>query len=264
MKRLGLVLALLLLTGCNLVKLGYSQADRLISWELDRYFDLDNQQEDQADQIAQRLVTWHKTTQLPQYAALTRAVDAALAAGQAPQAVAAAWTVYPKLRDQLIRQASLEVAGLLVRLNPSQLKHLKAKLAEENHKMAEELAQPWAERQQEREEKILESFETWLGDLSQPQTLEIQTFLASQPDLEPQRLAFRQEMQALFLSRLSPRASAPRDPAHPYAQALAASSQAWQGFLGRFLSRLSPSQATHLRNKLQEALDLLTELQGLT
>ena len=63
-----LVLAVAALPGCSAVRVVYNQADTLLSWMADDYFDLDHTQKQDLNTRLAPLLIWHRREQLPEYA----------------------------------------------------------------------------------------------------------------------------------------------------------------------------------------------------
>ena len=81
--RRNLLLALLvplLLSGCG-IKLAYNNLDRIIPWVADDYIEFDEPQEEYFDAELASILYWHRTTQLPRYAAALRRFDADFSGG---------------------------------------------------------------------------------------------------------------------------------------------------------------------------------------
>ena len=75
--RLTLLLLLVaLVAGCSALRLSYSQADTLLAWRANEYFDLNPLQRDDLNERLERLHAWHRYEQLPDYAAFTSAAIA--------------------------------------------------------------------------------------------------------------------------------------------------------------------------------------------
>jgi hypothetical protein len=73
-----LALAALLVAGCSALKLGYTQADIILGWRANSYFDLDADQRREFSTRLDQLLAWHRHEQLPDYAQfLTVAIDKA-------------------------------------------------------------------------------------------------------------------------------------------------------------------------------------------
>lgn len=66
----GAIIALLfLLSSCSMLRLGYDQGPQLVWWWLDGYVNFSNEQTPHAKEAIRKWFAWHRTTQLPEYAA---------------------------------------------------------------------------------------------------------------------------------------------------------------------------------------------------
>src|SRR4051812_46472481 len=64
--------------GCTGLRLGYQQADIILAWRANSYFDLDRDQRREFSARLDKLLAWHRSDQLPEYASfLTTAVNRA-------------------------------------------------------------------------------------------------------------------------------------------------------------------------------------------
>src|SRR3954468_18552163 len=81
--RLGLavVLVALIATACSFSRFGYNQADTLAAWMADEYFDLDSQQKQDFAKRFDRFYAWHRSEQLPEYAAFLRTAQSKVKQG---------------------------------------------------------------------------------------------------------------------------------------------------------------------------------------
>jgi hypothetical protein len=69
-----------MLSGCG-IKLAYNNLDRIIPWVADDYIEFDDRQEEYFDAELAAILYWHRTTQLPDYAAALRRFDADVSGG---------------------------------------------------------------------------------------------------------------------------------------------------------------------------------------
>ena len=170
----SLVLALLLLvvlSGCSTIRLGYEKLPFLAGWEIDSILDLNNDQEALVDRQLRSFQAWHRSVQLPQYAALLKTVE-----GQVDEPITvervAGWrteavSTWPALVDQL----APAVAELALSLSPAQLDHLERKLAEGNRKIERQyfVGSNAAALRAARIKRSRERSESFLGPLTAPQ-----------------------------------------------------------------------------------------------
>ena len=164
----ALLSGLALLGGCSRLDLLYDQFDRLVTWRIDRYLDLDREQKDWLKPRLQEHLAWHCQTQLPQLADWLQHDSAALAAGRLDGA--ALNQRIDALEQELQLGASAmapTVAGLLAQLDAEQVEHLREKLADEQRDLIHELlGPPLAEQIERRQETTEERLERWFGPLN--------------------------------------------------------------------------------------------------
>ena len=58
---------IIFLVGCSATKLFYGYGDSIISWQLDSYFELTNEQEDLLEEQMRLHLEWHRNEELPRY-----------------------------------------------------------------------------------------------------------------------------------------------------------------------------------------------------
>jgi len=68
-----------LAAGCSSLRFGYQQGPDLAYWWLDRYVDFDDTQEPRAREAIAAWFRWHRSSQLPDYAALLARAQAEIA-----------------------------------------------------------------------------------------------------------------------------------------------------------------------------------------
>jgi len=69
-----------LIAGCSAMRVVYRQADTILAWRADDYFDFNSQQKHDFHERLERLLEWHRYEQLPEYADF---VSTAVRKGQA-------------------------------------------------------------------------------------------------------------------------------------------------------------------------------------
>ena len=176
---LGLSLALgaLALAACSATRLAYDNADTVLRFMASSYLDLDAAQ---SDDLAPRIVRfhqWHRSSELPAYAALLRSAGQRAAKGITAEDVA--WGLgNVRLRyRRLAAKAAEDAAPVLATLAPAQLAALERKLAEDNEKYAKKfLSSDDKERGRGQLKRMLERFRDFAGDLSPDQEARIERF----------------------------------------------------------------------------------------
>jgi hypothetical protein len=201
--RLLLVLLALLLQGCSPTRLAYNNADVLIRWEVNNYFDLEGEQTEAFDRMLASFQGWHRKRALPQYAALAEEAAARLARGTKREDLDWGYdAVLAQVRESL-GAAAAEVAGLLDRLSAEQLGHFEQRLAEDNRRFAKEhLRGSMEERQERRLKRNVERLEDWFGPLSEAQLERVRRYGARAPLYDELRDRDRKRRQAELLAML--------------------------------------------------------------
>jgi hypothetical protein len=263
------VLAVLLLGGC-VVRVVYNQLDWLALWYVEDYFDLDPAQEEQARQMIGRTISWHRETQLPRYAALTRTVLNGMDPPVEPAFLGARYSEVVGLWDELLRQVAPDFAGLLQSLSDEQVDELFENLAEENRDLAEDFSGVSREERRAKQDKaIIKAFKRFTGKLSPEQEILVRTRTSRLHDLSAdwlkRREAWQQEFRAVMAGRKSDPQFAGRiadlllnpnqfDSAG-YRQLVLENQQLSFGLVAAVLTSLSRKQADHLRNHLETYAD---------
>ncbi len=211
--RLTLLLAalscLLLITGCSALRLTYGQADTLIAWRANEYFDLNPLQKHDLNARLERLLAWHRYEQLPDYAAFTSA--AITKARQGLKRDDVVWFFEGlKARYRIIAsRGSADAAELLATLAPEQINALQKQWSKVNRKFSNEheLDGSVEKRRRARLKKTLDQIQDWTGGLSYEQEQKIAALLDAIPLIEHLRHADRIRRQQELLQLLKLRAN---------------------------------------------------------
>ena len=197
------VAALLLLQACSAIKLGYQQLPTLSYWWLDNTVSFSGNQTPAAKEAIDKLYQWHRSEELPGYAALLQRT-AELSAGpvQPAQLCRVIDEVQARL-DTLMRQAVAQAAPVAMALGPRQLSHMARHWEQQN----EEWEKAWLQgdtdaRMERRLDKALGRYNSFYGELSATQTALIKTQLAQSPWTAEWGRRDRQRRQQDLLSTL--------------------------------------------------------------
>ncbi|OGH01653.1 MAG: hypothetical protein A2600_11850 [Candidatus Lambdaproteobacteria bacterium RIFOXYD1_FULL_56_27] len=253
-----------LLAGCSSLRLGYPWADWYLLRQVNSYFDLTGPQKKEAKARIAQLALWHRTQELPEYAAYLTEIGAKVDQGLTRPDLDRFFARYQELRHRfyagLVGQAAPWMAGL----EPGQFGLLQKKLAEENQELEEDLIKPASEQEAKRIKWVAGLLEDWIGDLTPAQREQTKTFLAGQPSLEPDRLAYRKSSQREFFARL-PELKTPEafqaeltqlwvtsyeEEISPYQAKVLATQEAYKRFLLELALNLTREQKRHLQRKV--------------
>jgi hypothetical protein len=122
-----IAVAALAMAACTTVRFGYNQGQQLAFWWLDRYVDFDDAQEARAREAIDEWFRWHRSTQLPEYAALLVKAQAEIVEPMTG-AQMCQWTDVVQQRIDIAFEHALPALADSVRaLTPQQLQHLQRK-----------------------------------------------------------------------------------------------------------------------------------------
>lgn len=179
-----LLAAVLLAAACSSLKLGYSHADTLLLHSLNRYFDLDDRQQELARERVRGLLDWHRRTQLADYAQLFTEAERTLNGRvSADDVTALQRQTYARLAT-IGEQAAPDLAALAVTLSPPQIERFADRLARDASKERRELARfaDGRESVEERVERYTERAETWFGSVNDEQAQILRAAAAARSD----------------------------------------------------------------------------------
>lgn len=203
-----LLLAGLLLAGCSALQLTYNQADRLLGWRADNYFDFNPPQKHEFHQRLDRLLLWHRREQLPEYARFAHtAVDRARD-GLSRDDILWLLDGLKKHYRAIIDRGANDAAEVLAALTTEQLRALPKQLAKDNRRFIDDHdLEAGVERQKRaRLKRMLTQISDWTGSLSRAQEQRIEQMLEAIPPVEHLRHQDRLRRQAEFSELLKLRA----------------------------------------------------------
>jgi hypothetical protein len=193
--------------GCTCLRLGYKQADIILAWRANTYFDLDRDQRRDFSARLDRLLAWHRYEQLPEYAAfLTVAIDKA---GHGLKVEDIAWFVdgFRARYRVIVNRGVTDAAEVLATLTPEQIVNLQKQFTKDNHKFADEyeLDAGVEKRKRVRLKKTIGQIEDWTGNLSREQENKVAALLEPIPLIEHLRHQDRIRRQREFVEILKTR-----------------------------------------------------------
>jgi len=211
--RVAIVVALTtILVSCTFTKFAYNQADTVMAWMADDYFDLDVQQKADFQKRFDRFYAWHRYEQLPGYAQFMKTARTRMQDGVSREDVM--WFV-DGLRSRTraaARQAAPEAAPLLATLTPAQIENLQRKWDKENRKYVKErkVNGTGDERYEAEGKRIVKQLKEWLAPLTSEQEQRVMALMRELPQLEQERYAERIRRQKEFLAVLAQRNDDPQ------------------------------------------------------
>jgi hypothetical protein len=191
------------LVSCSATRLAYDNADTVLRFMASSYLDLDAAQSDDLTPRIVRFHQWHRSSELPAYAALLRSAGERAARGITAEDVA--WGLANvRLRYRgFAAKAGEDAAPVLATLAPAQLAALERKLAEDNAKFAKKfLSSDDKERRRGQLKRMLERFRDFAGELSPEQETRIERFALAHERHVALRFEDRQRLQRDLVAAL--------------------------------------------------------------
>ena len=260
---IGGVLGALLLAGCSMVRLGYSQAPNLAYWWIDGHADLTGEQTPRVREAIDQWFAWHRRTQLPDYATLLARAQSELLQPTTPQAMCGWRDLAQRRLDVAVEQATPALAALIVTLAPEQLRHIERKLAKDGDELRADFAQAdRAERAKAAFKRTLERYETLYGQLDEPQRARLALWLA-QSSFDAERWLAERERRIRDLMQTLQQVSTAARTLEP-AAATAQAQGAVRVLVERTLRSPRPDYRSHQERLALENCELAATLHNLT
>jgi hypothetical protein len=159
-----------LLTGCTAVRFGYNQGAELGYWWLDRYFDFSDGQTPVVREGLNDWFTWHRRTQLPDYAARLAELRVEARADTQPDRMCLWFERVGERGDAAIERALPWLAQAARDSTPAQIAHLRKQQAKRTAEFKDEYQQADPqERLKASVERAVERFERLYGRLGEAQ-----------------------------------------------------------------------------------------------
>ena len=208
----GLRLALLalifsLLCGCSTIRVVYNQADTVLAWMADDYFDFDAAQKQDFHTRIERLLKWHRHEQLPDYARFLTEIKQR--GQQHFTREDTLWTVEEaKARFRILaRHGADDAAEMLLTLKPENIRALEKQYDKVNQKFVRDykIKGTTEDQKKARLERTLKQVREWAGTLTHAQEERIAAFNNAVPIADHLRHQDRQRRQKEFLALLNRR-----------------------------------------------------------
>ncbi len=201
--RLAAIAALTVsVASCAAMKIGYNNADTLALLQLDSYLDLTDDQEQTVKERFNRLMAWHRTTQLRDYAAFIDKMRAKLAG---PVTTADVMEFNQQVNVRMMaagEKAAPDIAHIALTLAPEQIDRAAKKIGNDATKARREFVREEKDAGAERIKKYGERAESWFGKLNDEQRALIRKSLASRPTDATWWIDERERRQREFVALL--------------------------------------------------------------
>lgn len=201
---LAFVLALAL-AGCSVARLAYTNAPPAVAWMVDDWFDLQDGQKDWVKERAQRLIAWHRASELPEYERFLQEIAVRVSRGIKEDDARWAYLGGRNLYRRAMERMLPDMADFLLQVTPEQVAYLERKFDKDNEKLFAESGGAPKERAEKRAKRFVERLEDWTGRLTPAQRELVAARVKAMPDVTDDWFADRQKRQGELLKLLRAR-----------------------------------------------------------
>lgn len=203
----AIIILLFLLSSCSMLRLGYDQGPQLVWWWLDGYVNFSNEQTPHTKEAIRKWFAWHRTTQLPEYAAWLSTLRSQIGDPVTPAQICG-WS--EELRNTIAPALDHTVqlgAPLVPNLGEAQWRSIEQRYAKGNDEFRRDFLQPHAEERLAASiKRIVKRVENIYGSIDEAQHRLIVAGIEASPFDPEAWLAERQRRQhetLLTLRRLA-------------------------------------------------------------
>lgn len=266
----------LFVVGCTTIRFTYNNGDTLLYWWINAYVDLESDQSDFVKQDIDKVFTWHRQTQLREYAALLQKARQQLEGNVTPQVLASMMNEVKARGKNLALHASPQLADLALSLRPEQIGNLEEKFEKNNRDYRRKFMSGDTEKRKKiRYKKTMEQLDLWFGKFSNEQEDAIRRLSDARPldnEVWLQERMRRQKMIVDLVKRVQA-----QKPSKPAAMAMIeatirdtfarldsperkASYDAQTRFYADVIRLTTPEQKAHAQKRMQGWIDDLNTL----
>lgn len=194
--KLLIIIALAMMLAACSVKMLYNQLNYLIPYYVEGMVSLDDMLEEKLEQRTLMLISWHRNTQLNEYAKwlgdLQRDINQELTEEKLQSHIAQLGDFW----QSILVKINEEMALLIPLLNIEQRNELFASLDEKNAEFLEEVVNITNEQRIEKySSRMMDSYENWLGELTGEQKKAIKQVASEMQSTAKLRLERRRQWQ---------------------------------------------------------------------
>jgi hypothetical protein len=180
----------------------YDNLDLFFLKGLDRYFDLNQEQESFFKDRLEYHHLWHRKHGIPEHIAFIKGTRGRVQKGINEEDVKWFFEAATRQFELIINRLSNDFVDFLMTLQPGQIDHYERKLADQNEEYKKRLEISSDKQGQNRYKTTIKSFEVWLGRLNDTQKKAIVQLLQQIPDDSEQYYSGRLERQRRFIKAL--------------------------------------------------------------
>jgi hypothetical protein len=263
-----------LLTGCA-TKLIYQRLDFFLSWRLNDYVTLTEEQQPHYKKAFDDLWRWHREHELPRYAQDLRQVQAMLDRRESsPGEVAARIAQFQAHWEKLMDRTITSMCPVVKTLDDRQAQDILEGVDEKNEEFRKEYVEPSDAELRKKSIKRTEKWiKRWTGPLNDAQQESLKAWGESRRSIGPAWLAQRVQWRARLAEALKLRGTSPTcDEVRPLlvtplddvtpalAEDLAYNEALWNAMVARVIATLDERQRKRVREEIEELAGQLEQL----
>jgi hypothetical protein len=200
------VLLVFVLGGCFSVKFLYNQMDWFTVWYINDLFDLRKDQKEELRSSVERILDWHRTSQLPEYAEFCLQLEKDAAGTLTPEVIGLRYDEMIRLWDELLLHAMPEIGDFFLSLDQEQVDDFLVRVEEENEELwAEYGGRTAEERIKRRTRAAIKGTQRLTGKLSRSQKEIVGAYMATLADNAEKWIERRRKWQSEFHALLENR-----------------------------------------------------------
>jgi hypothetical protein len=193
---LSALISLLVLSGCNKIRLGYEYADWLVIYSVEDNFELDKPQRARLKEDVAGYFRWHRSALLPRYSELLLRVSDSIKSDLRPKFIDSGYQAYQALYRETLEPVIAPALTLLTSLDSQQVESWMDKQRRKNQKLRKDYSGSRDENLERRYRKTVDEIEDWAGRLSVEQKKQIRDWSRALPWNGDLRLENRERIQA--------------------------------------------------------------------
>ena len=204
-KYLLIGIAALLLSGC-ILRFVYNQLDWIIPWYVNRFIDLNDDQEAMFEKKLKEQLKWHRVTQLPEYSKSLKEVGAAIQNGLTMEDLDRFHITMRGYWRDLVRHIGPDIAGILSTASDEQLDEMLKKFEERHEKFREEyIDQPEEELRKKKVARMTQFLKFCMGGLNEKQEQIVDQWSRDLKDISSARMRYIKMQHNMFKEMLKRR-----------------------------------------------------------
>jgi|GEM_PF-2790066 len=249
---------------CNkqIIKMAYQSADKLIIKNVDKYFDLSDEQKKQLSYDIKIKMNWHQKQALPLYAQDLKDIQTKIEDGVTQEEVLWLFNKLDAHKYQLLVQALPISAAFLTTVTDKQIERFNEKTEKDFQDTEKTLALTKDKRIKKRINALTDTATHWIGSLTENQQTRIKDYAEHLPDLLSVRHQQDKKQQQIFIQLMR---------AHPDKTTIENALRTWLeqhyfhkdeqeieararicALIEQVLAILTPEQKQHLKAKISD------------